>query len=78
MTESKKSRNFFKDMLYVVFYDEENAKRLGFFGNNFELPAATVARLSKCRCQVELWQVELFFKWIKRHPRIKATFGTRA
>ena len=56
---------------YVVFYDEENDKRLGFFTNNFELPALTIAQLYKCR-----WQVELFFKWIKQHLRIKAFFGT--
>jgi hypothetical protein len=55
---------------YVVFYDEENDKRLGFFTNNFELPALTIAQLYKCR-----WQVELFFKWIKQHLRIKAFFG---
>jgi len=56
---------------YVVFYDEENDKRLGFFTNNFELPALTIAQLYKCR-----WQVELFFKWIKQHLRIKKFFGT--
>ena len=56
---------------YVVFCDEENDKRLGFFTNNFELPALTIAQLYKCR-----WQVELFFKWIKQHLRIKAFFGT--
>ena len=56
---------------YVVSYDEENDKRLGFFTNNFELPALTIAQLYKCR-----WQVELFFKWIKQHLRIKAFFGT--
>jgi hypothetical protein len=56
---------------HVVFYDEENGKRLAFFTNNFEIPALSVARLYKCR-----WQVELFFKWIKQHLRIKAFFGT--
>ena len=56
---------------YVVSYDEENDKRLGFFTNNFELPALTIAQLYKCR-----WQVELFFKWIKQHLRIKTFFGT--
>jgi hypothetical protein len=56
---------------YVAFYDEENDKRLGFFTNNFELPALTIAQLYKQR-----WQVELFFKWIKQHLRIKAFFGT--
>ena len=56
---------------YVVFYDEKTDKRIGFFTNNFELPALTIAQLYKCR-----WQVELFFKWIKQHLRIKAFFGT--
>jgi len=56
---------------YVGFYDKENDKRLGFFTSNFELPALTIAQLYKCR-----WQVELFFKWIKQHLRIKAFFGT--
>ena len=56
---------------YVAFYDEKTDKRLGFFTNNFELPALVIAQLYKCR-----WQVELFFKWIKQHLRIKAFFGT--
>lgn len=55
----------------VGFYDKENDKRLKFFTNNFELPALIIAQLYKCR-----WQVELFFKWIKQHLRIKAFFGT--
>ena len=55
---------------YVVFYDEKTDKRLGFFTNNFELPALVIAQLYKCR-----WQVELFFKWLKQHLRIKAFFG---
>jgi len=56
---------------YVVLYHDKTHKRLGFFTNNFELPALTIAQLYKCR-----WQVELFFKWIKQHLRIKAFFGT--
>ena len=55
---------------YVSFYDQDNDKRLGFFTNNFEVSALTIAQLYKCR-----WQVELFFKWIKQHLRIKAFFG---
>jgi hypothetical protein len=55
----------------VRFYDAENNKRLTFLTNNFLLDALTIARLYKCR-----WQVELFFKWIKQHLRIKAFFGT--
>ena len=58
-------------MRYVVFYDQETDKRLGFFTNNFELPALVIAQIYKCR-----WQVELFFKWIKQHLRIKAFSGT--
>jgi hypothetical protein len=56
---------------YIVFYDEKTDKRLSFFTNNFEFPALIIAQLYKCR-----WQVELFFKWIKQHLRIKAFFGT--
>ncbi len=41
-----------------------------FLTNNFTLPALTIAQLYKCR-----WQVELFFKWIKQHLRIKAFYG---
>jgi hypothetical protein len=55
---------------YVVFYNEKTNKRLGFFTNNFELPALVIAQLYKCR-----WQVELFLKWIKQHLRIKKFFG---
>jgi hypothetical protein len=55
----------------IGFYDEANDKRLRFFTNNFEFPALTIAQLYKCR-----WQVELFFKCIKQHLRIKAFFGT--
>ena len=42
-----------------------------FLSNNFALPALTITELYRCR-----WQVELFFKWIKQHLRIKAFFGT--
>jgi IS4 transposase len=42
-----------------------------FLTNNFALPAITIADLYRCR-----WQVELFFKWIKQHLRIKVFFGT--
>jgi len=55
----------------VKYYDTENEKRLDFLTNNFSLPAITIANLYKCR-----WQVELFFKWIKQHLRIKAFYGT--
>jgi len=55
----------------VSYYDVETEKRLKFLTNNFSLPALTIAQMYKCR-----WQVELFFKWIKQHLRIKAFFGT--
>ena len=55
----------------VRYYDSETDKRLVFLTNNFSLPALTIARLYKAR-----WQVELFFKWIKQHLRIKAFYGT--
>ena len=55
----------------VRFFDSENQKRLTFLTNDFTLPALTIARLYKCR-----WHVELFFKWIKQHLRIKAFYGT--
>lgn len=55
----------------VVYRDAETGKRFVFLTNNFALPALTVAQLYKAR-----WQVELFFKWIKQHLRIKAFYGT--
>jgi Domain of unknown function (DUF4372)/Transposase DDE domain len=55
----------------VTYFDAETNQRLGFLTNNFTLPALTIALIYKCR-----WQVELFFKWIKQHLRIKAFFGT--
>ena len=55
----------------VKFYDVKHDKLLVFLTNNFDLPALTIAELYRCR-----WQVELFFKWIKQHLRIKAFFGT--
>jgi IS4 transposase len=55
----------------VHYFDAETNQRLGFLTNNFALPAITIAQIYKCR-----WQVELFFKWIKQHLRIKAFFGT--
>ena len=57
----------------VNYFDAETNQRLGFLTNNFALPALTVAQIYKCR-----WQVELFFKWIKQHLRIKAFYGTSA
>ena len=54
----------------IRFKDPETAKTLVFLTNNFVLPAATICALYKAR-----WQVELFFKWIKQHLRIKKFYG---
>ncbi len=55
----------------VSYLDIENQRRLKFLTNNFQLPAQLIAQIYKCR-----WQVELFFKWIKQHLRIKTFYGT--
>jgi transposase len=55
----------------VRFFDVENRKKLVFLTNDFSLPPESIALLYKQR-----WQVELFFRWIKQHLRIKAFFGT--
>ena len=52
------------------YCDQENARQLIFLTNNFSLPTLSIPQLYKCR-----WQVELFFKWIKQHLRIKAFYG---
>lgn len=57
----------------VSYFDEDTNQRLRFLTNNFTLPAMTIAQIYKRR-----WQVELFFKWIKQHLRIKKFFGTSA
>ena len=55
----------------IGFRDPETGKALVFLTNNFTVPALTIAQLYRCR-----WQIELFFKWIKQHLRIKAFYGT--
>ena len=66
------SAKVYPDALRRVSYlDVETTKRFRFLTNNFALPAQTIAQTYKCR-----WQVELFFKWIKQHLRIKAFYGT--
>jgi IS4 transposase len=54
----------------ISFYDVERKRKLVFLTNNFLLPPLAVAELYRCR-----WQIELFFKWIKQHLRIKAFYG---
>jgi hypothetical protein len=67
----KTSRLYPDPLRRVSFYDEENDRRFVFLTNNFTLPALTIAKLYKCR-----WQVELFFKWIKQNLHIKSFYGT--
>jgi hypothetical protein len=55
----------------IRYYDMDLKKRLVFLTNNFTLPARSIADLYRCR-----WHIELFFKWIKQHLRIKAFYGT--
>jgi hypothetical protein len=55
----------------IRYFDSEKKKRFVFLTNNFTLPAFVVAELFRCR-----WKIELFFKWIKQHLRIKAFYGT--
>jgi len=55
----------------IRFYDAAHQNYLIFLTNNFSLPAITITELFRCR-----WQIELFFKWIKQHLRIKSFYGT--
>ncbi|MGO9093883.1 MAG: IS4 family transposase [Bryobacteraceae bacterium] len=68
---SAASRKHYPDPLRRIhYYDAEQDRSLRFLTNNFDLPALTICSLYKSR-----WQVELFFKWIKQHLRIKAFYG---
>jgi hypothetical protein len=64
-------KNFDQPLRRIRFKDPQTQKTLVFLTNNFSLPALTITQLYRCR-----WQIELFFKWIKQHLRIKAFFGT--
>lgn len=66
------TKKYYPDKLRrIKFIDANSEKRLNFITNQFTLSSPTIAELYKCR-----WQVELFFKWIKQHLRIKAFYGT--
>jgi hypothetical protein len=65
------NQDFDTPLRRVRFKDPATGKGLVFLTNNFTLPAFTITELYRCR-----WQVELFFKWIKQHLRIKVFFGT--
>lgn len=64
------SRKYPDPLRRISFYDVERKRKLVFLTNNFLLPPLAVAELYRCR-----WQIELFFKWIKQHLRIKAFYG---
>lgn len=65
------SKGYPERLRRIRYRDAERDERLVFLTNNFALPALTITELYRCR-----WQVELFFKWIKQHLRIKAFYGT--
>jgi len=67
----KSSRSYPEPLRKIRYFDVATDKRFVFLTNNFVLPALTIAQLYKSR-----WQIELFFKWIKQHLRIKAFYGT--
>jgi len=67
----KTSQYYPEKLRRVKYHDSETNKTLVFLTNNFNLSAVTIAELFRCR-----WQIELFFKWIKQHLRIKAFYGT--
>ena len=71
MTGTQTRQDYPIQLRRVKFYDAEHDRLLVFLTNNFELPALAISQLYRCR-----WQVELFFKWIKQHLRIKAFLGT--
>ena len=68
---AKSAEHYPEPLRRIVFVDPDTEKRLVFTTNNFDLPALTITQLYKAR-----WQVELFFKWIKQHLRIKVFYGT--
>jgi IS4 transposase len=71
LTDYYSSKGYPDKLRRTRYYDAETEKLLTFLSNNFIIPAFTIAQLYKCR-----WQVELFFRWIKQHLRIKAFYGT--
>lgn len=71
LTGDATSESYSEKLRRIKYLDPETGKRFVFLTNNFVLEPRTVADLYKCR-----WQVELFFKWIKQHLRIKSFFGT--
>jgi hypothetical protein len=71
LTGARSKNNYPQALRRVCYFDPESGRKFAFLSNNFEQPAFTIATLYKYR-----WRVELFFKWIKQHLRIKAFYGT--
>jgi len=71
LTNTDSAKAYPEVLRRVSYLDLETKKRFKFLTNNFTLPALTIAKIYKSR-----WQVELFFKWIKQHLRVKAFYGT--
>ena len=67
----KSSKCYPEKLRRIRYFDSENKNDLTFLTNNFMLPAITITKLFKCR-----WQIEIFFRWIKQHLRIKSFYGT--
>ena len=70
LTGVQSVKDYPEQLRLIKFFDSETKKYFKFLTNNFDIDAITVAQLYKCR-----WKVELFFRWIKQHLRIKAFFG---
>jgi len=71
LTEIHSAQAYPDPLRRITYFDAVTNRRLKFLTNNFLLPALTIAQIYKCR-----WQIELFFKWIKQHLRIKSFYGT--
>lgn len=71
LTGVQSAKDYPEQLRLIKFFDSETNKRFTFLTNNFEIDALTVAQIYKCR-----WKIELFFRWIKQHLRIKVFLGT--
>jgi Domain of unknown function (DUF4372)/Transposase DDE domain len=71
LTGAQSIKDYPEQLRLIKFFDSETKKYFTFLTNNFEIDAIVVAQLYKCR-----WKIELFFRWIKQHLRIKVFFGT--
>ena len=73
LTNPRPSRKYPEALRRICHFDAEKKRTFVFLTNNFQLEAVTIAELYKAR-----WQIELFFKWIKQHLRIRSFYGTSA